>query len=41
VSKCVPLETLARLAKNDLWEPSSCPLCASGVPLEGLSDPAR
>src|SRR4029077_7009415 len=40
-SKRVPLETLAHLAKNDLWEPSSCPLCASGVPLEGLSDPAR
>jgi orotate phosphoribosyltransferase len=40
-SKCVPLETLAHLAKNDLWEPSSCPLCASGVRLEGLSDPAR
>jgi orotate phosphoribosyltransferase len=40
-SKRVPLETLAHLAKNDLWEPSSCPLCASGVPLEGVSDPAR
>jgi orotate phosphoribosyltransferase len=40
-SKHVPLETLAHLAKNDLWEPSSCPLCASGVPLEGLSDPVR
>jgi orotate phosphoribosyltransferase len=40
-SKGVPVETLAHLAKNDLWEPSSCPLCASGVPLEGLRKPAR
>jgi orotate phosphoribosyltransferase len=40
-SKRVPLETLSNLAKNDLWEPSSCPLCASGVPLQGVSDPAR
>ena len=40
-SKRVPLETLSHLAKNDLWEPSSCPLCASGVPLEGSSDPTR
>ena len=40
-SKRLPLETLSLVAKNDLWEPSSCPMCASGVPLEGLSDPAR
>ena len=40
-SKRVPLETLSNLEKNDLWEPSSCPLCASGVPLEGMRDPAR
>ncbi|MEA2681063.1 MAG: orotate phosphoribosyltransferase [Candidatus Binataceae bacterium] len=40
-SKRVPLETLLHLKKNDLWEPSSCPLCASGVPLEGVSNPAR
>ena len=31
----------SNLAKNDLWEPSSCPLCASGVPLQGVSNPAR
>jgi orotate phosphoribosyltransferase len=29
----VPLESLAALA-NPLWEPATCPLCASGVPLE-------
>jgi len=40
-SKRVPLETLAHIAKNELWQPSSCPLCASGVPLEGVRDPAR
>ncbi len=34
-SEGVALETLASLP-NSLWEPSSCPLCASGVPLEGL-----
>jgi orotate phosphoribosyltransferase len=28
-SKAVPLETLSHLSKNVLWEPSSCPLCAS------------
>jgi orotate phosphoribosyltransferase len=32
----LPLERVASLP-NRLWEPSSCPLCASGVPLE---DPA-
>jgi orotate phosphoribosyltransferase len=30
----VPLESLSYLS-NTLWEPSACPLCASGVPLEG------
>lgn len=34
-SKGVPLETLAHLSTNALWKPSSCPLCASGAPLEG------
>jgi orotate phosphoribosyltransferase len=29
-----PLENLAHLP-NVFWEPSACPLCASGVPLEG------
>jgi orotate phosphoribosyltransferase len=32
-SKGVPLETLARIENNALWEPSSCPLCAAGTPL--------
>jgi orotate phosphoribosyltransferase len=32
----VPLETLSRLANSALWEPASCPLCASGVALEGV-----
>jgi len=31
--KNVVLETLATLP-NDLWPPSQCPLCSSGVPLE-------
>jgi orotate phosphoribosyltransferase len=35
----VPLETLAHLA-NRLWEPSACPLCASGAPLEGVAEPS-
>ncbi len=30
----VALECLASLP-NHLWEPSACPLCASGVPMEG------
>jgi orotate phosphoribosyltransferase len=30
----VPLETLSQIPKNDLWEPSSCPLCASGAALD-------
>jgi orotate phosphoribosyltransferase len=36
-SKQVPLETLTQLLENRLWERSSCPLCASGVPLEGIA----
>jgi orotate phosphoribosyltransferase len=40
-SKAVPLETLSHLSKNVLWEPSSCPLCASGAPLEVPDDPSR
>jgi eukaryotic-like serine/threonine-protein kinase len=35
-SEGVALECLASLP-NNLWEPSSCPLCESGVPLEGLA----
>jgi orotate phosphoribosyltransferase len=35
-SQHVPLETLATVDESRLWEPSSCPLCASGVPLEGI-----
>jgi WD40 repeat protein/serine/threonine protein kinase/orotate phosphoribosyltransferase len=34
-SEGVALESLASLP-NSLWKPSDCPLCASGVPLEGL-----
>ena len=34
----VPLEALASLP-NVLWEPSSCPLCSSGLPLEGVPEP--
>ncbi len=33
------LEALSRLPKNNLWEPTSCPLCASGEPLEDPSSP--
>ena len=33
-SKDVPLETLSHLRESALWEPASCPLCASGTPLE-------
>jgi len=40
-SRAVPLETLSHLSKNELWEPSSCPLCASGAPLEVPDDPSR
>lgn len=35
-SQNVPLETLAQLPMNRLWEPPSCPLCASGLKLEGV-----
>jgi orotate phosphoribosyltransferase len=34
----VALERLASLP-NVLWEPSACPLCASGLPLEGVAGP--
>ncbi len=34
-SERVAMESLASLP-NRLWEPTRCPLCASGVPLEGL-----
>jgi len=33
-SKGIPLEALARLPENSLWEPLSCPLCAAGLLLE-------
>jgi orotate phosphoribosyltransferase len=33
-SKGVPLNNLAQIVNNALWEPSSCPLCAAGVPLD-------
>jgi orotate phosphoribosyltransferase len=36
-SECVPLERLSDLP-NTLWEPPACPLCASGVPLEGARE---
>ncbi len=36
-SKAVMVEKLAELPENRLWEPSSCPLCASGVRLEGIA----
>jgi orotate phosphoribosyltransferase len=35
----VPLENLASLP-NTLWEPSACPLCARGVPLESAENPS-
>jgi len=34
----VPLNTLSRLSENSLWDPASCPLCASGVTLEGIAE---
>ena len=37
--KKVPLEKLSFLGESALWEPSSCPLCASGAPLDGQCDP--
>ncbi|HKN02129.1 MAG TPA: phosphoribosyltransferase [Candidatus Binataceae bacterium] len=39
--KEVPLETLAQVASTSLWQPSACPLCAAGEPLEGVDDPSR
>jgi len=36
VHEGVPLEVLAQLPDNFLWNPSACPLCASGVKLEGI-----
>jgi orotate phosphoribosyltransferase len=36
----VTLESLGQLP-SDLWEPSNCPLCASGVAVEGRSVPSR
>jgi orotate phosphoribosyltransferase len=38
-SEGVPLERLSDLA-NTLWEPPVCPLCASGMPLEGVTEPS-
>jgi orotate phosphoribosyltransferase len=35
----VALESLASLT-NTLWEPSACPLCAAGAPLEGVPSPS-
>jgi orotate phosphoribosyltransferase len=32
-----PLENLTYLP-NTLWEPSACPLCAAGAPLEGIAE---
>jgi len=32
-SKGVPLDALAHVPNNSLWEPASCPLCATGTPL--------
>lgn len=34
----LPLVRLSSLP-NTLWEPSSCPLCVAGVPLEGMAAP--
>jgi len=31
--KGVPLDALAHIPSNSLWEPSSCPLCACGTPM--------
>jgi orotate phosphoribosyltransferase len=36
-SEGVPLASLAFLP-NTLWDPRSCPLCARGVPLEGVDE---
>ncbi len=35
----IALETLTELPDNPLWVPSACPLCASGVALEGVQEP--
>jgi orotate phosphoribosyltransferase len=35
-SKGVPLRSVATLP-NNLWTPSECPLCVSGVPLEDIA----
>jgi orotate phosphoribosyltransferase len=35
-SKGVPLRSVATLP-NNLWSPSECPLCVSGVPLEDIA----
>src|SRR4029077_4432049 len=35
----VPLESLSYLP-NTLWEPSKCPLCVSGMTLEGVARPS-
>ena len=37
VSKNVPLHTIATLP-NNLWPPSECPLCKSGIPLQDVAD---
>jgi orotate phosphoribosyltransferase len=34
--KGVPLKTLGAMP-NNLWKPSACPLCASGVPIEDIA----
>lgn len=34
--KKVTLEALAHLQESALWEPSSCPLCASATPLDNI-----
>jgi len=31
----VPVEALAHLS-NNMWAPTDCPLCRSGVPLEAV-----
>src|ERR1700683_62443 len=29
-----PLETLSQIPKNELWEPSACPMCDAGIALD-------
>lgn len=36
----VPVEAVAALPGN-LWVPDECPLCAAGMPLEGLTTGCR